>query len=261
MVRATIGFFVLLCLVIELSNAYAASESPLNSNLPPTVESLTPNPASPQEVGATVTWSTKASDPENDLVYYRFLLNGSATEGKWMVVQEWSTNNNWTWNTEEKDAGSSKISVQIKDNKHPSSSGFDEFKNSSRYGIIAPRLKDINVQVANDLYTEADKTVYYCQEGKYQYYQNRIYLTGPDIDKVAKVMYILPQSFPNPQKVSEDPSNEFEIWISTWGRFNGIARITTKSGQVFEKEYYISFKEKVEDAKRRGIPLKMDCGG
>jgi hypothetical protein len=37
------------------------------------------------------------------------------------------------------------------------------------------------------------------------------------------------------------------------------AIITTKSGQVFEKEYYFSFKSKVEEALARGIPQVQSC--
>jgi hypothetical protein len=246
---------------ITYSQKPQESESSTSSNLPPTAESLTPNPSSPQEAGAIVTWSAKASDLENDPLYYRFLLNGPMTDGKWKVAQEWSISSTWIWNTEEKDVGSSEISVLIKDGKHPSLSGFDDFKNSSGYKITTKQLKDINVQVATDIFSGNDQTVYYCQEGKYYYVMNRFYLMGPDLDKVKSVTYVLPQSFPNPEKNSDDTSNNFEVWILTWGKFNGKAIIVTKSGQEFEKDYQLTFKEKVEDAKRRGIRFVQKCEG
>ena len=45
-------------------------------NLPPAVGSLAPDQASPQVVGATVTFTATASDPENDPLQYRFFLDG-----------------------------------------------------------------------------------------------------------------------------------------------------------------------------------------
>jgi hypothetical protein len=232
-----------------------------NSNLPPTAEGLTPNPASPQEVGAMVTWTATASDPENDPLYYKFLLNGPSTGEKWTIMQDFSTKNTWTWNVKDNDIGSSDVSVLIMDRKHADASNMDDFKNSSDYKIIAKQLSNIDVQVMNGLYTDRDRNVYYCQEGKYLYFRNRLYLTGPDLDKVAKVKYILPQSFPNPEQISQDASNNFEIWILTWGRFNGIALVTTKSGQQLQIPYNIAFKDKVEAAKSQGIPMVQNCEG
>ncbi len=67
--------------------------------------------------------------------------------------------------------------------------------------------------------------------------RNRIYLTGTDLDKVKQVKYLLHPSFPNPIAVSEDPTNDFEAWIWSWGGFLIKATITTESSQVFEKNW------------------------
>lgn len=232
-----------------------------SSNLPPAVESLTPSAASPQDVGATVTWTATASDPDNDPLYYKFLLSGPSTGEKWTTMQDWSSKNTWNWNVRDSDIGSSDVSVLIRDGKHADASNMDDFKNISGYKIISKQLSNIDVQVMNGLYTDRDRNVYYCQESKYLYFRNRLYLTGPDLDKVAKVKYILPQSFPNPEQISQDTSNNFEIWILTWGKFNGIALVTTKSGQQFQIQYNIAFKDKVEAAKSQGIPMVQNCEG
>jgi hypothetical protein len=60
-------------------------------------------------------------------------------------------------------------------------------------------------------------------------------------------------------QASEDVSNNFAIWILEKGRSNSIVMITTKGGQSFEKPYQTTFKDKVEEAKQRGIPFVQKC--
>jgi hypothetical protein len=240
-----------------IENEYASSQP--KSNVPPLIDSLTPDLQNPQEIGGTINWSVQASDPEGDPVQYKFLLKGPRTSGMWETVQEWSNNSMYSWGTEERDIGKSSISVQVRDGKHADTSSMDDLKNTTGYEIKGEQLASLNVQVVNDVYTNEDRRIYYCQEGKYYYIRNRLSLTGPDLDKVARVNYILPQSFPNPEQISEDASKNFETWILTWGRFNGIAIVTTKSGQQFEIPYSLAFKDKVERAKAQRIPMVMQC--
>jgi len=135
----------------------------------------------------------------------------------------------------------------------------DDFNEHYDYEIKSRQLTNLNVEVTNAVYSGSDRRVYYCQEGKYFYVKNRVYLTGSDQDKVKKVTYYLHKTFPNPVQVSTDRSNDFEIWIWTWGRFPINVEIETDSGQIFEKSYEFSFKSKYEEAKRRGIPMVRDC--
>lgn len=121
------------------------------------------------------------------------------------------------------------------------------------------KVTALNVEVASDVYSEKDRQVLYCPKGNYMVVRNRIYLTGGDLDKVAQVKYLLHPSFPNPVAVSEDPTNDFEVWIWSWGGFPLKATITTKSDQVFEKEFDFSFKTKFEEAQSKGIPQFMRC--
>jgi len=242
-----------------IENEYASSQ--IKSNVPPLIDSLNPDIQSPQEIGKIINWKAQASDPEGDPIQYKFLLKGPRTGGMWEIVQEWSSNSMCSWRTEENDVGKSYISVQIRDGRHADTSRMDDLKNSTGYEIKGKQLASLNVQVVNDVYTNEDRRIYYCQEGKYYYIRNRLSLAGPDLDKVAKVKYILPMSFPNQEQVSEDASSNFEIWILAWGRFNNIAIVTTKSGQQFDIPYNIAFKEKVEMAKAKGIQMVQNCEG
>jgi len=229
------------------------------TNQPPRVITLTPSVSCPQEVETTVTWTADATDPENDSIYYKFWFSGPRTEGEWLVVQDWSQSNVWTWHPGDEDVGSSDIRVWIRNGRHAGTTDMDDFCDYSGYQIRFEQLTHLDVEVANAVYTEEDRRVYYCEEGGYSYVKNRIYLTGPDLDKVKKVQYVLHETFPNPVRVSEDPSNNFEIWIWTWGRFPIKAIITTKTGQQFEKDYSFSFRSKVDEARRRGIPMVIRC--
>jgi hypothetical protein len=120
-------------------------------------------------------------------------------------------------------------------------------------------LATLNVEVANDVYSEKDRQVLYCPKGNYMVVRNRIYLEGSDLDKVKEARYFLHESFNQPEGVVGDPANNFEIWIWTWGGFPIKATITTKTGQTFEKDFDFSFKSKFEDAQKRGIPQSMQC--
>ena len=228
-------------------------------NQPPNILSLNPDLQSPQQVGVFINWRATATDPENDPIYYRFSLSGPRTGGQWQVVQDWSQNNAWSWKVEDRDAGNSNIQVEIKGEKRGSFSDIDAFKEYDNYQIIQSQLTTLNAEVTNDVYSEKDRVVYYCQEGKDFYVKNRIYLTGPDLSKVKSVKYVLHPTFPNPEQISEDSSNSFEIWIWTWGRLPVKAIITTNTGQQFEKDHAFSFKSKYEEAQRKGIPQVRNC--
>lgn len=233
-----------------------------SQNQPPDILSLSSDMQSPQQIGATITWQAVATDPENDPIYYKFSLNGPRTGGQWQVVQDWSRSNSWAWITDDRDAGYSNIRVEIRDGNHVGPYDSDAFKDYNSYQIAQKQLTSLNVQVTNDVYSDKDRTMYYCPSGNYIEFKNRIYLIGPDLDKVKSVQYVLHESFQdNPAPISTDRANNFEIWIMTWGRFPIKAIITTTTGQQFEKDYDFSFKSKVEEAQGEGIPMVLDCSG
>jgi hypothetical protein len=228
-------------------------------NQPPDLFSLIPSQQSPQSAGVIVTWKAQAKDPETDPLLYRFLMRGPGTGGKWQIVQDWSQRSNWSWISADKDIGTSEVSVLVRDGKHAGPLDLDDFANATGYVISLRRTSTLNLNIANDVYTDKDRKIYYCQDGSMFLVKNRIYLTGPDVRKVKKVKYILHPSFSNPEQVAENPVNNFEIWIMTWGRFPLTAIITTKDGQEFNKTYQFAFKSKVEDARKKGIPLVRQC--
>lgn len=120
-------------------------------------------------------------------------------------------------------------------------------------------LVTLDVNVTSDVYSENDRQVLYCPKGNYMVVRNRIFLAGPDLNKIEQVKYTLHPSFSNPVAVSRDPTNDFEVWIWSWGGFPIKATITTTTGQIFEKDFEFSFKAKFEDAQQKGIPQVMDC--
>ncbi|OPX81167.1 MAG: Y_Y_Y domain protein [Methanosaeta sp. PtaB.Bin087] len=96
-------------------------------NLPPVFNSLTPNPTSPQNVGATIRWTADATDPNpGDVVQYKFHLKGPSTGGAWQVVQEWSTKNWWDWKPSQQ--GDYEVNVWIRDGKHAGADSWDAYK-------------------------------------------------------------------------------------------------------------------------------------
>lgn len=117
----------------------------------------------------------------------------------------------------------------------------------------------LNINVSSDVYSENDRQVHYCPKGNYMVVRNRIFLVGSDLNKIEQVKYTLHPSFSNPVAVSKDPTNDFEVWIWSWGGFPIKATITTKTGQTFEREFEFSFKGKFEDAQQKGILQVMDC--
>ena len=95
-------------------------------NLQPVFNSLTPNPTSPQNVGATIRWTSDATDPDpGDVVQYKFHLRGPSTGGAWQVVQEWSTKNWWDWKPSQQ--GDYDVNVWIRDGKHEGPDSWDAY--------------------------------------------------------------------------------------------------------------------------------------
>jgi hypothetical protein len=90
----------------------------------PVLTSLEPDKPSPQAAGTAIKWISKAEDPDDTPLYYRFLLKGPSTGGSWDAVQDWSTQNWWDWTPSE--AGSYDIQVDVRDGDHAGSDGRDD---------------------------------------------------------------------------------------------------------------------------------------
>ncbi|MDF0593660.1 hypothetical protein P0O24_08695 [Methanotrichaceae archaeon M04Ac] len=98
------------------------------TNSPPTATSLTPNRESPQSAGSSVTWTATATDPDGDLIYYRFWLKGPSTGNAWKDMTGWTANDRWTWQTTGSDVGTSSVNVWIRDGKHAGTDGWDSYQ-------------------------------------------------------------------------------------------------------------------------------------
>lgn len=104
----------------------------------------------------------------------------------------------------------------------------------------------LNIEVASDVYSDKDSQVLCCPKGNFTVVRNRIYLVGPDLDKIKEAKYILHETFDRPEGILGDPANDFEIWIWSWGGFLVRAVITTKNGETIERDFDFSFKSKFE---------------
>ena len=104
-------------------------------NSPPTNGILVPTKAEPQPAGTSITWVAYAEDPDGDTLYYRFWIRGPSTGYSWAIMQDWSTDNTWTWHTASADIGDTDISVWIWDGHHAPPDRYDIEKKYYDYNI------------------------------------------------------------------------------------------------------------------------------
>jgi protocatechuate 3,4-dioxygenase beta subunit len=97
----------------------------LTVNSLPVLTALTSDKSSPQSAGTVVKWTATATDANRDPILYRFWLKGPSTAYAWIVVQDWSTRNQWTWTSAPTDGGNYRIFVYIRDGKHAPETAFD----------------------------------------------------------------------------------------------------------------------------------------
>jgi len=95
-----------------------------DANLPPVLESLTPDRPSPQPPGTAIFWRAKATDYEEDKILYKFLVDGRE-------ANKWSRIGSWSWLTSGLSPGDYEISALVRDGNHASESSFDHMINVS----------------------------------------------------------------------------------------------------------------------------------
>jgi hypothetical protein len=104
-------------------------------NSPPTISSLTPDKASPQPVGTTITWTCSAGDPDRDLISYEFWLQ--AGTGPWVglgwQVGDLVPTSIWSWTPTV--PGTYNIGCWVRDGKHAGPASFDDRKIVNGYII------------------------------------------------------------------------------------------------------------------------------
>jgi ribosomal protein L5 len=115
--------------------------APLPNQIP-ILQGLKPSPASPQSSGTRITWTANATDPDNDKISYRFLLDGKE-------ATDWSGSNSWTWNTESVAPGDYKVEVRIRDDKHASGDSFDDTGNAT-LTLLPPNRPPVLESLAPD---------------------------------------------------------------------------------------------------------------
>lgn len=121
------------CLRGDVSGAYTSPGSAAANNVPPVITSLTSDKSSPQEAGTVILWTANASDPDGDLIQYKFYLNG-------LPATNWQLSNQWPWITFE---GEFQVEVQVRDGMHAGPNETDDRK-WQIYEINAPAIvKDI----------------------------------------------------------------------------------------------------------------------
>ena len=87
-------------------------------NQPPALKDLISDASSPMQRGSSINWTASAIDPDNDMVYYRFLKDGEEARG-------WSASPDWSWNTSSESPGEYVISVLARDEENASLNSFD----------------------------------------------------------------------------------------------------------------------------------------
>jgi len=97
-------------------------------NVPPTISSLSPDLASPQPAGATITFTATASDTESDPLQYQFFVDGVAQTG-------FISSNSWAWETDAGDIAAHTVSVKVRDNNN---SPFGDDTETINYTIVTP---------------------------------------------------------------------------------------------------------------------------
>ena len=97
------------------------------SNSMPALLSMEPSRRSPQDLGTTVTWTASAADSDGDTILYQYWLKGPSTEELWTPMTQWTTKNQWTWNTAQGLPGIHTIEIRVRDGYHAGSEGSDDF--------------------------------------------------------------------------------------------------------------------------------------
>ncbi|VVB72134.1 Transglutaminase-like superfamily protein [uncultured archaeon] len=119
--------------------------------------------------------------------------------------------------------------------------------------FVGARESAPNIQIITEATDPAKRCVYYTRNDEgHQVFKIRVYITGPDFYKIKSVKYSLHQTFENPEHLSTDASNNFEMILWSWGRFVMPITVTTMDGNEYEYMYPFTFRAQLEDAQRSG---------
>jgi hypothetical protein len=105
-------------------------------NMPPIMNSLTPDRPSPHPAGTTINWTANATDPENDPVFYKFLLREPSANDQLVEKTDWIADNRWAWVTLPSYTGTFQVEVRVRDGKHAGPESYDD-KKMAEYTLAA----------------------------------------------------------------------------------------------------------------------------
>jgi hypothetical protein len=117
------------CLKGDASGTYTTPGSAPASNVPPVITNLTADKSSPQDAGTVILWTANASDPDGDLILYRFFYSD-------LPATDWQLSNQWAWNAYE---GEFRIEVRVRDGLHAGPNETDDSR-SEIFEIDAPEI-------------------------------------------------------------------------------------------------------------------------
>lgn len=123
---------------LDYDDSCVYTDYEIRENQPPTCIDLMPNLSEPQTIMTLngtkgIKWTVFADDPDDDTIYYRFLLNGPGTGGTEHTEQNWSTSNEWIWVANESDIGNSTIYADVRDGHHADDSTIPDYDDSCVY--------------------------------------------------------------------------------------------------------------------------------
>ncbi|MCJ7443471.1 MAG: DUF559 domain-containing protein [Methanotrichaceae archaeon] len=125
--KKLLGAILIICM-LWVAAGFLWDNEFLSKNKRPNISALAPNLSDNQVAGTKISWTATAYDPENDILLYRFSLNGPSTNYAWKALTDWIKTNSFTWNTTKSDIGENQIKVQIIDGNHSGIQGFDAEK-------------------------------------------------------------------------------------------------------------------------------------
>jgi hypothetical protein len=109
----------------------------------PVLLDLRPDIDSPQASGKNIVWTANATDPDRDMILYRFMLDDKA-------MTTWSNSNSWTWNTSSLEPGDYRIKVLIRDGKHSSEDSFDDSR-EMKFTLTQPNQRPVLKDLRPDI--------------------------------------------------------------------------------------------------------------
>ncbi len=110
--------------------------------------------------------------------------------------------------------------------------------------ILKPKLE---IDFNNEIVDNKNRVKYQKQENNTLFW-NRIYYTGKDKERIKERIYILDESFPNPERKTMDRKNDFEIII--WSGSESVIKviITTIDGNKYTKYFNFKFEDELNQA-------------